>query len=82
MRNVFGNKRTICIFVLPTLILYVVFVLFPILYNFYLSFFRTDLMSPSVVVGLQNYSNLFRDKFFQMALVNNKMCIRDRSLSQ
>lgn len=75
MRNVFGNKRTICIFVLPTLILYIVFVLFPIIYNFYLSFFRTDLMSPSTFVGLQNYSNLFRDKFFQMALVNNMMLV-------
>jgi raffinose/stachyose/melibiose transport system permease protein len=71
MKKLFGSKRTIALFVLPALILYICLVLFPIGYNFYLSFFRTDLMSPSKFVGLQNYSNLFRDRFFQQALTNN-----------
>ena len=71
MNKQFGNKKTIALFVLPTLLLYVAFVFFPIAYNLYLSFLRTDLMSPSKFIGLQNYSNLFRDTFFKMALKNN-----------
>lgn len=71
MNKVLGNKKTIAVFVLPTILLYVCFVVIPIVYNTYLSFFRTDLMSANEFVGLQNYFNLFHDKFFQKALVNN-----------
>lgn len=71
MNKVLGNKKTIAVFVLPTILLYVCFVVIPIVYNTYLSFFRTDLMSANEFVGLQNYINLFHDKFFQKALVNN-----------
>lgn len=75
LQYTFSSKRTIVLFVLPTLLLYSVFVLFPILYNVYMSLFRTDLMSPGKFVGLQNFSNLFRDKFFQMALGNNLLLV-------
>lgn len=71
MNKVLGNKKTIAAFVLPTIILYFSFVVVPIVYNTYLSFFRTDLMSNNQFIGIQNYINLFHDNFFQKALVNN-----------
>ena len=75
MDKVFGNKKNIAIFVLPTLTLYMIFVLFPILYNLYLSLFRTDLMSKNDYIGLGNYKNLFRDSFFQMSIKNNMLLV-------
>ena len=75
MQSVFGNKKSIMVFVLPSLILYIIFVLFPIVYNFYISGFRTDLMSRNDFVGFGNYINLFKDGFFQMAIRNNMLLV-------
>lgn len=71
MKKVLGNKKSIAIFVLPALIIYVTFVLIPIIYNVILSFYQTDLMSQGQFVGIQNYLNLFKDTFFKQALKNN-----------
>ncbi|EGD49076.1 binding-protein-dependent transport systems inner membrane component [Ruminiclostridium papyrosolvens DSM 2782] len=71
MNNVLSNKKYIAIFVLPAFIFYTVFVLFPIGYNVYLSFFRTNLMGNSTFIGITNYINLINDQFFVMAFKNN-----------
>ena len=71
MNKILGSKKNIAVFVAPTTLILIVFVLLPIFYNFYLSFFRTDLMSPSQWIGFTNYINLFRDKFFLKGLRNN-----------
>ncbi len=71
MNKVLSSKRNILLFVAPTFLLYSVFVLAPIIYNFYLSLFRTDLMSPPQFIGIDNYINLFKDKIFIKSLFNN-----------
>lgn len=71
MNKVFGNKKSILVFVLPAFLIYATFVLVPIVYNIYLSFFQTDMMSPAKFVGLKNYTNLMSDKTFILALKNN-----------
>ena len=75
MKKVMGNKVSIAIFVLPAFILYFVFALIPIGYNIYMSFFKTDLMSPGVMVGLKNYANLLKDKVFITAIKNNFLMV-------
>lgn len=75
MRKVMGNKKSIAVFVLPAFIIYAVFVLIPIVYNVYVSFLKTDLMSPSEFVGLKNYINLFHDSTFLGALKNNILMV-------
>ncbi len=75
MNKTFSNKKSIAVFVLPAFIIYVVFALFPIVYNIYLSFFETDLMSGMKFVGFGNYINLFRDGTFQHALKNNILLV-------
>lgn len=75
MHKVLSNKKTIAIFIYPALLLYACFVLIPIFYTLYISFFQTDLMSQKVFVGLRNYSNMFRDNFFQKALTNNLLLV-------
>ena len=71
MNEVMGNKKSIAIFILPALLIYAVFALFPIVYNIYLSFFDTNLMNVNTFVGFKNYVDLFNDGTFQMALKNN-----------
>ena len=71
MKKVMGNKFSIAVFVLPAFLIYAVFALVPIGYNFYVSLLKTDLMSPSQFVGLKNYINLFKDGTFITALKNN-----------
>jgi raffinose/stachyose/melibiose transport system permease protein len=75
LRNVFSRKRTILLFILPTLLIYTVFVLVPIVYNIYISLYRTDLMSPGVFIGFKNFTNLLKDDIFIKALSNNLLLV-------
>lgn len=82
MKKVMGNKKSIAIFVLPAFLIYTVFVLVPIAYNFYVSLLSTDLMSPSKFVGIKNYVNLFYDATFIKALRNNIFMVIGSLLAQ
>lgn len=75
MDKILKNKKNIAFFVVPALLLYCIFGLAPIIYNFYLSLFRTDLMSPGVFIGLKNYSNLLKDKVFIQSVKNNLILV-------
>lgn len=75
MNSLFSNKKNIAIFIFPALLLYLFFSLFPILNNVYLSFFKTNLMSPAKFVGFKNYINLFNDRTFSKAFNNNILMV-------
>jgi raffinose/stachyose/melibiose transport system permease protein len=61
------------LFVAPALFIYTVVVVYPMVFSFYLSFFRWDGIGPTkVFIGLQNYLALFtNDPVFWIALANN-----------
>lgn len=75
MNRVFSDKKMITLFVLPGFLIYLMFLLVPIVYTVYISLFRTDLMSPKTFVGFQNYLGLFRDTTFQKAIGNNMLMV-------
>lgn len=54
----------------PSLILFLLFYLYPVLYSLYLSFFEWDLLTPARPVGLENYRELFRSSEFLETLGN------------
>lgn len=59
-------------------VLYLVFILYPMLYSFYLSFFDWEGMSNiHSFVGFQNYADILKhDDIFQVALTNNlRWCV-------
>lgn len=60
-------RRTGFLFVLPALLLLIIFKFFPMLEAFRLSFFRYDLMSPPVFNGLQNYRMLWDNPLFHQS---------------
>jgi multiple sugar transport system permease protein len=67
----FGSKGLIArrqywglLFVLPTVIFFAVFFLYPIISGFLYSLTNFTLLRPPVWVGLQNYQALFKDRLF------------------
>jgi multiple sugar transport system permease protein len=52
------------IFVLPAVIFFAIFYLFPIISGIYYSLTDFTLLKPPVFVGLQNYIDLFKDRLF------------------
>lgn len=60
------------LYLIPTFILLIVFVFYPIIVNIYNSFFRFGILSPEkIFVGLQNYMELFSDSIFGTSIINN-----------
>lgn len=66
------NQRKIIpyLFIAPTLSIFALFVLAPILYASYMSFFEWNGISIPEFTGLNNYERLFRDPIFWRALRN------------
>jgi len=69
------NLLNIIFFIGPALLILIGFGVIPIFYNFIMSLFETDLISPSVFVGLKNYEVLFRDPVFQQSVKNNILLV-------
>lgn len=67
------QKLTPYVFLLPFLVLSVVFTLGPMIYALWISFHKMSFLnlSNSVYVGLDNYSCILKDKVFSQAIVNN-----------
>lgn len=62
------DKRDGIIFSLPFLIVYFMFMVFPLLFGLYISFFNWDILSPGKFVALDNYKRLFTDEMFYSSL--------------
>ena len=52
------------LFVLPVLLFFLIFLIYPILSSFYYSLFDWNLVGPKIFVGLKNFINLFKDARF------------------
>ena len=58
------------LFVLPALVLFVLFKWWPIVYSFFLSFEKWNFVSARKFIGLANYARLFTHQNFQKAFVH------------
>lgn len=65
-----GNKDTRdgIIFALPFLLVYLVFMVFPLGFGLFISFFNWDILSSGAFVGWANYQRLFQDELFFSSL--------------
>jgi raffinose/stachyose/melibiose transport system permease protein len=65
------DNLTIAFFLLPAMILFAIFVIYPIFQSIYYSFFDWKGFGPAVdFVGLENFVNILSDKVFLIALRN------------
>jgi multiple sugar transport system permease protein len=58
------------LFLLPGMLLFVTWTLYPLLYSFVMSFAEWNLIKPSRFVGFANYARALRDPVFWLALRN------------
>jgi len=66
------KKLTPYLFLLPPLLLYIIWIIGPTIYSFYLSFTHWNGISLDMdFIGLKNYKKLFADPVFHICLVNN-----------
>jgi raffinose/stachyose/melibiose transport system permease protein len=66
------DRITIIVFLLPSLILFSVFVIYPIFRSVYFSLFDWNGLGPATdFIALDNYKRILSDKIFQKAVVNN-----------
>jgi raffinose/stachyose/melibiose transport system permease protein len=74
-RNLRDNL-IIFLFLLPAIILFLLFVVYPILQSIYYSLFNWKGFGPAVdFVGLENFKNILTDKVFMIALRNGFLII-------
>ena len=64
--------KTAIIFLMPSLVVFSVFVFFPLVFSFYLSFHKWNLISPTkIFIGFKNYFDVFfSDPLFYKVLWN------------
>ena len=58
------------LFILPGMLLFLTWTLYPLLHALRMSFYEWNLIKPSVYVGLENYRRAFDDPVFWMSLRN------------
>lgn len=64
------RERTSYLFILPILILYIVFSIWPIIQTFHLSFYDAKIVRLGPFVGLKNYASIFNSVGFRQAFAN------------
>jgi ABC-type sugar transport systems, permease components len=61
MDKILGDKKAICLFVLPTLLLFTLIIMLPIAYSGYYSLLNWDGMGKGIFIGFHNYFNLINN---------------------
>ncbi len=65
-----GTYKQPYLMMLPTIILVMLFGIYPLIYVFYYSFFKYDGFSPAIFVGLRNYIRIFNDGTYWNSVLN------------
>lgn len=65
-----GKYKQSYLMMSPTILMVILFGVYPLLYVLYYSFFKYDGFSPAVFVGLRNYTRLFKDATYWNSVIN------------
>jgi len=67
-----GNRdnRDGYLFALPFILVFILFMIYPLLHGFYISFFKWDILSSKKFLGFANYIKLFKDQTFYTSLLH------------
>jgi ABC-type sugar transport system permease subunit len=69
------HKLAPYLFISPFFVLFLIFGVFPIIYSGWISLHEWTGLNPPTFIGLRNYSNLFRDRDFWIALGNTAVLL-------
>lgn len=70
-KNETGNIIGVILFLIPALVLFVAFFIYPVIHIAITSFTQWDGMSDPIFNGINNYIKIFKDKVFIRSIVNN-----------
>jgi len=70
----YKNKKFPYLMLLPVILLFILFTLYPIIYSFYLSFHR-QVAGEFEFIGLRNYARIMNDRTFWTSLQNTLMIL-------
>lgn len=71
MKQKRNTNKLFALFLAPSVIVFLVFMVWPICYNVYLSFLQWNMVSPvKQFVGMDNYVGLLSDPAFKQSLIN------------
>ncbi|MGM0212115.1 carbohydrate ABC transporter permease [Enterococcus sp. AZ112] len=70
-----NNALWISLFLLPSLMVFLVFIIYPVFYSLGVSFTDWDLINPMKFVGIKNYQSLVNDSTFWNSLKNTFLFI-------
>ncbi|MBA2950432.1 carbohydrate ABC transporter permease [Streptomyces himalayensis] len=68
--NWLTTRRTFTLMIAPALLIYTVYMVYPILYSIYYSFTSYDGVSPATFTGLSNYREMMQDTVFRTSVQN------------
>ena len=71
MNKLLQDKKAICFFIVPGLLLFTFVLFIPICQSIYYSFCNYDALTPPKFIGFKNYASLLRDKTMIIALKNS-----------
>lgn len=71
MNSVLSNKKAICIFVIPTLVLFIVIIFVPIVVSSYYSVLDWNGIGKGTFIGLQNFIEMFKSSRALNAIKNS-----------
>lgn len=73
MRKFMGDKIALSVFVIPALLVFVVFIFVPIVFSAYYSLFEWDGVGARTFIGIQNFVDLFTESqdFFVLGIKNS-----------
>lgn len=66
----FLGDKVAYIFLIPTLIIFTLFLFIPLIYAFYISFHDWRIVGTPEFIGLKNYLDLFKDPIFITTIIN------------
>ena len=75
MDRILSNKRTIAVFVLPALLVFIAGAIVPLFITGYYSLFNYNGLSAMEYTGFDNYTRLFKDQLFIQSLINTLILI-------
>ena len=83
MNKMLGKKSYVAIFVLPALLIFMSFVLIPLIISATYSLFDYDGIGKMKLIGLNNYINMFTtDRYFPKAVANSLILVAASLLIQ
>jgi raffinose/stachyose/melibiose transport system permease protein len=75
MESFFGNKKAICVFVLPAILVFSVIVFAPILMSAWYSLLQWNGIGRAEFIGFGNYPRMFRDPRMLNAIINSLLFV-------